>query len=54
MAFGLAAMPGIFKGMDTMEAAPWFVRYIGQMGALGYLVLYPMWCILAGRELILK
>lgn len=54
MTFGLATIPGILKGLDSMKSAPWFVSYIGQMGALGYLMLYPIWCVLAGRVLLLK
>jgi hypothetical protein len=48
---GLATLPGILGGIDAWEAAPWYVNTIGQAGALGWLVLYPIWCILAGRML---
>jgi hypothetical protein len=52
MILGLAAMPGIFSRMDSWDAAPWYVSYIGQSGALGYLVLYPIWCVWLGRTLL--
>ena len=54
MLLGLAAIPGIFTGTDAWETAPWYVNYIGQVSALGYLVLYPIWCILLGRMVLLK
>lgn len=52
MVLGLAALPGIFARIDAWEAAPWYVNYIGQVSALGYLVMYPVWCILLGRNLL--
>jgi hypothetical protein len=52
MALGLATIPGIMGGIDAWAAAPWYVNYIGQAGALGYLVLCPLWCVLLGRVLI--
>jgi hypothetical protein len=54
MVLGLVAIPGIIRGIDSMEAAPWYINYIGQAGGLGWLVLYPIWCILLGRVLLLK
>lgn len=54
MLLGLAVIPGMVARMDAWDAAPWYVNYIGQMGALGYLVLYPLWCILFGRFLLAK
>ena len=52
MALGLAAVPGMFNGIDSQESASWLIN-IGQAGALGWLVLYPIWCILVGRSLLL-
>ena len=51
MALGLAAVPGIFNEIDSQESASWLIK-IGQAGALGWLVLYPIWCILVGRSLL--
>ena len=53
MALGLAAIPGIVRGIDAWDAAPWYVNYVGQASALGWLVLYPFWCIWLGRMLLL-
>lgn len=52
MMLGLAAIPGIISRMDSWDAAPWYVSYIGQSAALGYLVLYPIWCVWLGRTLL--
>ncbi len=41
MVLGLAAIPGIFRGIDSMEAAPWYINYIGQAGGLGSLFFTP-------------
>lgn len=54
MALGLMALPGIIKGIDEWDSAPWYINYIGQAGAMGWLILYPIWCILLGRVLMLK
>jgi hypothetical protein len=54
MALGFLALPGIIQGIDSWDSAPWYINYIGQVGALGWLILYPTWCILIGRVLILK
>lgn len=54
MVLGLAAIPGIINRIDAWENAPWYVNYIGQVGALGWLVFYPIWCILLGRVFLLK
>ena len=54
MALGLVAVPGIFSGVDSQESASWIINYVGQAGGLGWLALYPIWCILLGRILLLK
>ena len=46
---GLAAVPGILRGLDAWETAPWYVNYVGFAGSLGWLVLYPLWCLWLGR-----
>ena len=52
MALGLAAIPGMLRGIDEWNSAPWYVNYVGQTGALGWLVLYPVWCIWLGRSVL--
>jgi hypothetical protein len=52
MALGLATVPGIFRRIDAWGDAPWYVNYVGQVGALGWLVLYPIWCVWLGRILM--
>jgi hypothetical protein len=54
MALGLAAIPGIFKAIDAWNAAPWYVNYIGQASALGYLALYPLWCLWLGWVVLVR
>jgi hypothetical protein len=53
MAVGLVSAPGIAKGIDAQASAPWFVN-VGYVGGLGWLVLYPVWCIWLGRILLLQ
>ena len=52
MAVGLMAVPGILRGIDAQGAAPWFVN-AGYIGGLGWLILYPIWCLCLGRTLLL-
>jgi hypothetical protein len=44
MALGLMAVPGMFRGTDAWDFAPRHVKYVGLAGAVGWLVLYPVWC----------
>jgi hypothetical protein len=53
MAVGLVAVPGILKSIPAQGSAPWYVN-AGYVGGLGWVVLYPMWCIWLGRILLLK
>lgn len=49
MALGLVAIPGIFGSSDSWESSPWYVKYVGlAASSLGWLVLYPLWCIWLG------
>lgn len=52
MTLGLVAIPGLVRRIDAWDAAPWYVNYIGQAGGLGWLVLYPLWCLWLGRMLL--
>lgn len=54
LALGLVTIPGIFRGIDTQEYELTIVNYIWWTSSLGYLALYPTWCILLGRILLLK
>jgi hypothetical protein len=54
MALGFLMIPGIINRIDAWEAGPWYVNYVGQLGSIGYFLLYPIWCILIGRTLLLK
>lgn len=54
MALGLLTIPGIINRVDAWEAGPWYINYVGQLGSIGYLMLYPIWCILVGRTLLFK
>jgi hypothetical protein len=51
MAVGLLAGPGIPGGLDDPQAAPWFVN-LGLLGSLGWMFLYPFWCLWLGRLLM--
>jgi hypothetical protein len=48
MALGLLTIPGIINRVDAWELGPWYINYVGQLGSIGYLLLYPLWCILVG------
>jgi hypothetical protein len=52
MLLGLAVIPGILRSIDAWESAPWYVNYVGLAGSLGWLVLYPIWCIWLGRSFL--
>jgi hypothetical protein len=51
MAVGLLTGPGIVGRIDDPVVAPWFVN-VGQLGSLGWLLLYPIWNIWLGRLLL--
>ncbi len=48
MALGLAALPGVMMRTEDEQTAPWLIRYIGRAGNLGWLLLFPLWCIWLG------
>jgi hypothetical protein len=51
MAIGFLAGPGILGAVDEVDAAPWFVN-LGLLGSLGWMFLYPFWCVWLGRLLV--
>jgi hypothetical protein len=53
MLVGLIGIPGIFTGIDSMESMPWYL-YIAFFGYLGTYILYPIWTIWLGRNLLLQ
>ena len=53
MAVGLIGIPGIFTRIDSMESMPWYL-YIAFFGWLGTYILYPIWMIWLGRNLLFK
>jgi len=54
LALGLVTIPGIFRGIDSQEYELTTFNYIWWTSSLGYLALYPAWCMLLGRILLLK
>jgi hypothetical protein len=52
LALGLVTIPGILRGIDTQEYELTIVNSIWWASSLGYLALYPTWCILLGRTLL--
>ena len=54
MALGLVAIPGIFRGIDTQGYELTVFNAMWWTSTLGLLVLYPIWCVLLGRNLLLK
>jgi hypothetical protein len=53
MAIGLLGIPGIFAGIDSMESMPWYL-YVAFFGWLGTYIMYPIWTIWLGRNLLLR
>jgi hypothetical protein len=54
LALGLVTIPGIFRGIDTQEYKLTIFNSIWWASSLGYLALYPIWCILLGRIIIIE
>ena len=53
MTIGLLGIPGIFAGIDSMESMPWYL-YVAFFGWLGTYIMYPIWTIWLGRNLLLS
>jgi hypothetical protein len=54
LALGLVTIPGIIRGIDTQEYKLTLFNSIWWASSLGYLALYPIWCILLGRNILIK
>ena len=54
LAFGLAAFPGILQRTDFAAYTMSVQNVIWGVGTLGWLVLYPIWCLLVGRFILAK
>jgi hypothetical protein len=52
LALGLVTIPAIFQGIDSKDYEITVFNVIWWTGSLGYLALYPIWCILVGRMLL--
>ncbi len=53
MAMGFLVIPGIVAEIDSMESLPWYLT-LGYVGFLATYLLYPVWTIGLGRNLLLK
>ena len=53
MAIGLLGIPGIIARVDSIESLPWYL-YVAFFGWLGTYILYPIWTIWLGRNLLPK
>ncbi|MBW8381120.1 MAG: hypothetical protein K0M69_01170 [Youngiibacter sp.] len=49
---GLAAIPGMARGIDIKKYDVTIVNVIWWTSALGWLVLYPIWCLLLGITIL--
>jgi hypothetical protein len=54
LALGLVTIPGILRGIDSQEYELTLFNSIWWVSSLGYLAIYPTWCTLLGRTLLLK
>ena len=52
LALGLVTIPGIFRGIDPQEYELTLFNYVWWASSLGYLALYPTWCIWLGRVIL--
>jgi hypothetical protein len=51
MALGLLTLPGLVRGLDAMEALPWYVSF-GLVGWVGTYLMFPAWWLWLGRVLL--
>jgi len=48
MLLGFFCLPAILRGLDTIDASPWYVN-VGYGAWLGAFILFPIWCLWLGR-----
>jgi hypothetical protein len=53
MLIGLLGISGVFARIDSMESMPWYL-YVAFFGWLGIYILYPIWTIWLGRNLLVS
>ena len=52
MAFGVVTFPDIIRGSDSSDYKITVVNTIWWASSLGYLSIYPVWCILLGKIMV--
>ncbi len=53
MAVGIVSVVGIIARVDSMESLPWYLN-LGYLGFLGTYILFPIWAIWLGRNLLTR
>ncbi len=53
MALGLLALPGIVAGVDSALTRYWWA-HLGFAGGLGWVLVFPVWCLWLGRAFALR
>jgi hypothetical protein len=54
LAFGLVTIPRILRDIDQMEYELTIFNSIWAVSSIGYLAIYPIWCVFLGRNLLAK
>ncbi|MDP1547040.1 MAG: hypothetical protein Q8L87_13555 [Anaerolineales bacterium] len=52
MLVGLLSGYGVVHGLGGNDITPWFVQAGDIAGVVGWMILYPIWCIWLGRALL--
>lgn len=52
MVLGLAVLPGIARRIDAQSEAAWYVKAGLALSAMGWMLLYPIWCLWLGFALL--
>jgi hypothetical protein len=53
MAVGIIALPALIAGMDTMGSLPWYLN-LAFVGVLGTYILFPVWAVWLGRNILTR